>query len=284
MGDRFKTRMQTFLDTKDTKSMVFTEDLKNMLYLAQESDVDLVMGMVKRFHVQNKSLRFGGFIFGPVVMRLLHHLGRSDVALRALMDPELEGFFDQVSSFILCMDILYKDQHYEECLQVMDKLLDKQFENNKFPKSACNLALAACYKLNTPESWDYSSRILRNAQESGAELTRKAVCFNAGLGLKQKKLQEAAEVLAVSPQPNYVTVRNLKIMTLALLNRHEDALSVLNAIANADNPTGLSRTSVTKDCIEVLDDVFGKMNDQVLVSEYQRLRKGLQQIGQTFET
>lgn len=110
MADRFKSRMVQFLE-KDEKSMVFTEDLKNMVFLAEAKpgDIDLVVAMIKRsfsfffksewnilflffilfdfkffsrFHSQNKSLRFGGFVFGPVVMRLFHHLKCSDVALK----------------------------------------------------------------------------------------------------------------------------------------------------------------------------------------------------------
>jgi hypothetical protein len=49
MAERFKSRMVQFME-KDDKAMVFTEDLKNMVYLAETkpADVDLVMSMIKR--------------------------------------------------------------------------------------------------------------------------------------------------------------------------------------------------------------------------------------------
>ena len=40
-----------------------------------------------RFHNQNQSLQFGTFVFGPIVMRLLHHLSKPELALKLFKDP-----------------------------------------------------------------------------------------------------------------------------------------------------------------------------------------------------
>lgn len=39
-----------------------------------------------RFNTQNKDLRFGSFVFGPVIMRLLHHYNLWETALLVLRD------------------------------------------------------------------------------------------------------------------------------------------------------------------------------------------------------
>jgi len=40
-----------------------------------------------RFNLQNKDMRFGSFVFGPVVMRLLHSFRQPDLALSLVRDP-----------------------------------------------------------------------------------------------------------------------------------------------------------------------------------------------------
>ena len=46
--DRFKKRMEQYLSA-DSKSLIFTEDLKNMLYLADdEKDLEMIERMMKK--------------------------------------------------------------------------------------------------------------------------------------------------------------------------------------------------------------------------------------------
>lgn len=45
-------------------------------------DVDNCVSKPPRFNAQNKDLRFGSFVFGPVVARLLHHFKKADLALQ----------------------------------------------------------------------------------------------------------------------------------------------------------------------------------------------------------
>lgn len=44
------------------------------------------------------------------------------------------------------------------------------------------------------------------------------------------------EILALTPQSNYITVRNLKLLTLAELDRLDDIFPILRAIVNRDRP------------------------------------------------
>lgn len=82
MSEKFRTKMSEYVDNSDPKSMIFTEDLKNMLHLAEcNEDVDLVIKMMKKFNQQNREIRFGNFIFGPVAMRMFYTLNKPDEAL-----------------------------------------------------------------------------------------------------------------------------------------------------------------------------------------------------------
>lgn len=44
--DKFRTKMTDFV--ADPKNMIFTEDLKNMVHIAEPSDVDLVTNMIRK--------------------------------------------------------------------------------------------------------------------------------------------------------------------------------------------------------------------------------------------
>lgn len=65
--------------------MIFTEDLKNMIHLAEPDDITLVTNMMKKFNKQNKELRFGSFVFGPVVMRMFYYFNKPVEALEVFI-------------------------------------------------------------------------------------------------------------------------------------------------------------------------------------------------------
>lgn len=82
IADKFKEKMRDY-SAQESKSMIFTEDLKNIIYLAEnDDDVEVVINMMKKFQSQSKGLRFGNFVFGPVVMRMFHNLNKPDEALQ----------------------------------------------------------------------------------------------------------------------------------------------------------------------------------------------------------
>jgi len=99
------------------------------------------------FNQQNKHLRFGNFVFGPVVMRMYHYLNQPTHALEAFKDPELEGFFEQMASFQVLCDLLYRNQMYQEILDVFEVVKAKQVQGQKYPRNVSILAFAACYKM-----------------------------------------------------------------------------------------------------------------------------------------
>lgn len=59
----------------------------------------------------------------------------------------MQGFFDQVTSYHIALDLLYKKGMYDEMLKVFDLLQDRQLYGSKYPRECVVLALAACYKL-----------------------------------------------------------------------------------------------------------------------------------------
>lgn len=141
----FRTKMQ---EVCSTDSMIFTEDLKSMLHLAQKKpeDIELIIKMLTKFNNQNKELRFGTFVFGPVVMRTFYYLDEPELALTAFKDPSLEKFFDQLTSYQILLTLLYKHGKYSEMRDVYDIIKTKHLENGGYPINSFILIMAACYK------------------------------------------------------------------------------------------------------------------------------------------
>ena len=83
-ADRFKLKMKE-LTQNESENMIFTDDLKNMVYIVNDvDDTQLVIKMIQRFNSQNKDLRFGNFVFGPVLMRMFYNQKDVESALMVL--------------------------------------------------------------------------------------------------------------------------------------------------------------------------------------------------------
>jgi len=119
-----------------------------MLHLVQKTpeDIELLVKMITKFNSQNKELRFGTFIFGPVVMRTLYYLDEPDLALTAFKDPKFENFFDQLISYQILLSLLYKHERYSEMRHVYDIIKTKNLDSGGYPRNSLILVMAACYK------------------------------------------------------------------------------------------------------------------------------------------
>lgn len=98
--DTFRSKMQEACDKED--GVIFTEDLKAMLHLAQknEDDMKLVLRMIEKYLLTSKDLKFGSFTFGPVVMRMFYYLKEPQRAFSAISNPAFNDFFNQRSIII----------------------------------------------------------------------------------------------------------------------------------------------------------------------------------------
>uniref|UniRef100_A0A1B6JLF5 Pentacotripeptide-repeat region of PRORP domain-containing protein n=1 Tax=Homalodisca liturata TaxID=320908 RepID=A0A1B6JLF5_9HEMI len=279
LGDRFRAKMKDFV-SPDSVNMVFTEDLKHMVHLADatEDDLELIEEMMLKFNSQNKDLRFGSFIFGPVVMRMYYHLNRPKEALKVFLNPDLEHFFDQIISYQVLMDLLFKNEMYDEVMQVADVVKDKQIPNSRFPRNVVVLALAAAYKKNTPESLQYMKKLWAELQEAGHEPMRRAITFAAALAINQNAPHIALELLSAVPKQNYVTIRNLRVSALADVGRPDDALPILRSVLEMDGPQETKHTFCSE-VIEKMKAAVSRCDKKEVHQEFQRVVDQLNQLG-----
>ncbi|KAI5635111.1 pentatricopeptide repeat-containing protein 2, mitochondrial [Phthorimaea operculella] len=271
-SDKFRTKMNEFVT--DPKNMVFTEDLKNMVHIAEPSDLNLTLEMVKKFNTQNSEYRFGSFVFGPVVMRMFHFLDAPTEALKCFNDPANDGFFDQLVSYQILLDLLYNNEMYDEMFGVFEKIKEKQINMTKYPKYPVVLILAACYKQNTPKSMEYASQLWTEMTKTGANPLRRACTFFAALALKQGAPHIALECISQQRQ-HYVTIRNIKAQALADMGRPDDALPVLRSVLDIDAPDQKDKHTFFEETVSKVRDSVQKSNNKDLIKEFENVEKAL---------
>jgi len=142
----FRTKMQEACSQES--NIIFTEDLKSMLHLAQKKpeDIELLVKMLTKYNNQNKEMRFGTFVFGPVVMRTFYYLDEPDIALTAFKDPQFGSFFNQLISYQILLSLLYKHGKYIEMREVYNIIRNQYVNGNGHPKNSLLLIMAGCYK------------------------------------------------------------------------------------------------------------------------------------------
>lgn len=210
-------------------------------------------------------------------MRMYHVLGNDQVALKVFLDKEMDGFFDQMTSYQILLDLLYTKERYAEVRSTYDVMKSRQLEGARYPKHCVVLVLGACYKENTSESFEYSKQLWKELSDSGHIPMRKAATFAAGLALKQSAPHIALEIISNVPQQNYVTIRNIKIQALIDLNRIEDAIPLLRAILEVA-PTGPNKQqTIVKDVLENAKQAIAKSNNPDLQSDFIRIETFLRE-------
>ncbi|CAH1965295.1 unnamed protein product [Acanthoscelides obtectus] len=282
IADKFKHKMTEY--SNDEKNMIFTEDLKNTIHLSStDEDVELVVKMMKKFNKQNKQLRFGSYIFGPVVMRMFHFFNKADLAFECFKSPELDGFFDQMMSYQILLDLLYENGKHNEILEAFGIIKGKQIDGLKYPKNVIVLVLAACYKMNTKESLDYALKLWNELKEVGHYPMRRAATFCAGLAFNQGEPAIALEILTSAKNQNYTTVRNLKVAALAEVGRVENAIPVLKNILSEDI-AGPNKHTFNKEVIERVKNAITELDNAEIALEFNRIEQQLQNEGHIIDS
>lgn len=140
----FRERMKEICEKDD--GVIFTEDLKAMIHLAQpnEQDMTLLNDMLKKYCQKHEVNKIGSYVFGPVVMRMYYHLNQPQYALQAFENDILNNNFNYRSSFRILMCLLYKNNMFEDMKEIYDKVLNTK--GIEFIGNNNVLIFAACLK------------------------------------------------------------------------------------------------------------------------------------------
>ncbi|XP_063855830.1 pentatricopeptide repeat-containing protein 2, mitochondrial-like [Scylla paramamosain] len=281
--DSFKAKMREILTKNDT-AMIFTEDLKNVLHLAEgnEEDMKLVRDMAIRFNKQHQGLRFGMYVFGPVVMRTYHTLRQPQEALEALNDPQLTGFFDQLISYQVAMDLLFEVGQFQQVLDTFGLVQDRRVTGVRYPKNCLTLAVAACYKMGTQESFHHLQELLQSMADYGIPLNRRLATLGAALALSVGHPHVALDLVLRSSSATHITVRSIKVMALCQLRRVEEAVLALRSITEIDLPRPARSNQgiyILREAVREVEEAVKEAGRKDQVAEFGRIQKCLEEAG-----
>ncbi|XP_058120268.1 pentatricopeptide repeat-containing protein 2, mitochondrial-like [Anopheles ziemanni] len=284
--DNFKRKMREFVSGSAT-NMIFTEDLKNIIHLIDNNpeDKQLLKDTVERYNQQGKELRFGNYVFGPVIMRACYHLQDADLALDLFKGAGTDGFFDQLSSYQILADLLYENGRYQKVRELYDSIKSRQIQGGRFPKHCITLTLAACYKENTPAAYQYAMDLWKELNSVGHVPMRKATSFAAALALNNGKPEIAMEILSTANKGNYVTIRQLKTLALCSLNRLDDVVPIFRTVLEVKGPFEKQQT-FCREVIERVQEAVKKAketNASAMVMDLERMIDYLQTNGQVVD-
>lgn len=62
------------------------------------------------------------------------------------MSKEFDGFFDQLMTYQILLDLLYENKRYDDLIKTFEVIKEKQTQGTKYPKNIVVLTMAACYK------------------------------------------------------------------------------------------------------------------------------------------
>lgn len=275
--------MTEFTQDDSPKSLIFTEDLKNMLHLIESKDeIEMLRLMIRKFWNQSREVRFGNFVFGPVVMRMFHSLNDAEGAISFFNDESITGFFDQLATFQILLDLLFETKNYQQLLDTYEAISSKQVQGGRYPKHVIVLTFGACFRLNTPESYEYATKLWTDCNNVGHQPMRRAVSFFAALAILQNQPEVALEVLSNVRQQNYVHIKVLKALALAKIGRYEDVLPILRTTIEGANPM-IDKQTLPKDYIEELKTIFEKSTKKETISDFNRIVGFLEKNGHISE-
>ncbi|XP_014738551.1 PREDICTED: pentatricopeptide repeat-containing protein 2, mitochondrial isoform X2 [Sturnus vulgaris] len=236
--------------------IILKNEFKNLLHLCQtSSDVELARKVIYRYHEQNGITALHNFKFGPLFMRLCYELDLERPAVELIKDQNLRGFFSDSTSFHILMTMLFKKGHFESALEV---LVEMKKQGIPFNKETYLLAVAICYKLDSPESSKITVRLLEEAQLKGDTVPLRAYCIAVATALKQNDVAQAKFYCSQIMRTENKLYNNLKVLVQLRSGLLKEVINTLEAAVEVDTSPFVKRTEFSE---QVLAAVREKMEE-----------------------
>jgi len=148
-----------------------------------------------------------------------------------------EGFFNQLTSYVILLDLLYEAEKFGEVITVFEDLLSRGVFANSYPRDMVCLVFAAAYRIGTPEAYNKAKKIATDARKAESFLSSRAICLMAAMAIRHGDPETGFELLAILRTQNYIA-RNIKLVTLCHLKRPDDALMLARSYLARDRGEG----------------------------------------------
>ncbi|XP_062067927.1 pentatricopeptide repeat-containing protein 2, mitochondrial, partial [Lepus europaeus] len=275
-----ETYFRNLEDKLTQNKLILREELKTLLHLCvSRDDVELAKNVIYRYHAENRSAPLGEYKFGPLFMRLCYELGLEESAVQLVKDQQLRGFFSDVTSFNILMEMLFNKGKYQSALEV---LIEMKNQDVKFSKDTYVLAFAICYKLNSPETFKICTTLREEALIRGEILSRRASCFAVALALNQNQVAKAVSIFSQIMNPESITCTNLNILIHIQSNALEALMKILTEAAQGSSSRFVRRHEFSEELLAKVrekvkavpalvarfDDIYRKLHVNGQVTTY----------------
>ncbi|CAK9817214.1 Pentatricopeptide repeat-containing protein 2, mitochondrial [Anthophora quadrimaculata] len=232
--DTFRSKMKELCEQE--RGAIYTEDLKAMLHLVQDTDedMDLLIKMLEKYVQLKHEQKLGTYVFGPVVMRMFYYLNQPQRALAAFENNILSSSFYYRSSFRTLMCLLYKHSMYKEMRSVFDKILHTK--GIDFIGHNSVLIYASCLKENTQESFEYALDIWKK-EFNTARPSMRSTSMMAYLSIKNNASETALEILSLADRERTMSIKSLKILAYMNLKRYLQIIPILKQVVEPSDST-----------------------------------------------
>ncbi|XP_078035270.1 pentatricopeptide repeat-containing protein 2, mitochondrial [Augochlora pura] len=246
----FRSKMKDVCDSGD--AVIFTEDLKAMLHLIQknEGDLQLINTMIHKYIKSNKDLKFGSYVFGPVVMRMYFYLNEPQVALNTFNTLSDTHFFKQKSTLHILITLLYKNEMYKEMNEVF-KFAVENDEWCELTKHCLIVICAGCYRENTAEAFEFALNAWRKLHQKQLTPSSRSSALLTALAIKQNAPELALELIVTVNRQQYINIRCLKVLAYMHLKKYLQIIPILKYALEQDTLT--SRQTFYSDVITELE-------------------------------
>ncbi|XP_076652897.1 pentatricopeptide repeat-containing protein 2, mitochondrial [Halictus rubicundus] len=250
----FRSKMKEVCESTD--GVIFTEDLKAMLHLIQKSDDDLTLikKMIEKYHASNKDLKFGSYVFGTVVMRMYYYLNEPKVALATFNEAVDTSLFNQRTTINILMCLLYKNNMFAEVRELFNFAINSEAWRD-VTKNCLLVLCSACYKENTPESFECAVNAWRKVSEMVYRPPARSTAITAALAIKQNAPDIALELMASIQKQQYINVRCLKVLAYMHLQKYVQIVPLLKYVLETDNTTHHKHTFYSHVIDELEDNI-----------------------------
>ncbi|XP_053973953.1 pentatricopeptide repeat-containing protein 2, mitochondrial-like [Hylaeus volcanicus] len=231
--ETFRSKMLEVCKAED--GVVFVEDVKAMLHLAQNNDDDikLVTQLIEKYVNCIKDQKFGSYVFGPVVMRMFYYLNKPEAALSLFQNPLLDEFFQQKTTIQILFTLLYKHDKFNEIVALYEHLMSSE-KKSSLARFCIIVVMAACYKQNNPESFNFAVKCWEQHQGKCLYFARSLEIL-AALAIRQNEPQMALELLSSLHRQQYITIRCLKILAYSQWQKYIYIIPLLKSTLDVDN-------------------------------------------------
>ncbi|KAG7262192.1 hypothetical protein CRUP_037714 [Coryphaenoides rupestris] len=208
------------------RELIRKDELNLLLHVCQSvDDMAVARVAIQRYHEETPKCAVGEYKFGPLFIRLCYELSLEEMAAATLKDKKLRGFFSDMTSFNIAVDMLFTKGSYDSALEL---LRDMMSQGVAFNKDTYMLACATCYKLNTPESYKFCTTLTEQGQAKGY-ISNHTYCFAVALALRQNDTEKAKCLYSHITNTHSRICKNLKVVMLAMSGQVSEAISVVSS-------------------------------------------------------